>query len=278
MDMNTIDWNEVWKNQMLKSIGSNPADDYASLWSKRLNAKMFWKITMENDKGRIEKTMNSLPITSKSRVLDIGSGPGILSLLISKKASHVTAVEPSREMMSILQDNIKKFDITNINCINKRWEDVDIEADLEGPYDVVFASYSLGMIDIKNAIIKMISSSSSHVHLYWIAGNSLWDIYSPDIWPTLHNKDYQPMPKCNILYNVLYQMGIYPNVNVSELNYRNRFSSFDEAVEYCIPMYKITNASQEQILRNYLKNILKDDNDVLIIEAQTNHVEMWWQK
>lgn len=278
MDMNTIDWNEVWKNQMLKYIGSNPANDYASLWSKRLNAKLFWEITMENDKGRIEKTMNSLPITSKSRVLDIGSGPGVLSVLVSEKASHVTAVEPSREMMSILQDNIKKFDITNINCINKRWEDVDIETDLEGPYDIVFASYSLGMVDIKSAIIKMIFSSSSNVYLYWIAGNNLWDIYSPDIWPALHDKDYQSMPKSNILYNVLYQMGIYPNVNVSKLNYRNIFSSFDEAVEYCIPMYKITNSYQEQILRDYLKRVLKNENGFFTIEAETNHVEMWWQK
>jgi len=278
MDTNTIDWNEVWKDQMLKNIGSNPADDYASLWSKRLNAKLFLEITMENDKGRIQKTMNSLPITSKSRVLDIGSGPGVLSILISKKAAHVTAVEPSREMMGILQDNIKKFDITNINCVNKRWEDVDTETDLEGPYDIVFASYSLGMVDIKNAIIKMISSSSSSVHLYWIAGSNLWDIYSPEIWPVLHDKDYQPMPKSNILYNVLYQMDIYPNVNVSKLNYINRFSSFDEAVEYCIPMYKITNSSQEQILRDYLKCILKNRDGFLTIEAQTNHVEMWWQK
>jgi len=73
-------------------------------------------------------------------------------------------------------------------------------------------------------------------------------------------------------------MGIYPNVNVSKLNYINRFSSFDEAVEYCIPMYKITNSSQEQILRDYLKCILKNRDGFLTIEAQTNHVEMWWQK
>ncbi|WP_406657665.1 class I SAM-dependent methyltransferase [Methanolobus sp. ZRKC2] len=278
MDASTIDWNKVWKNEMLKNIGSNPNEDYASLWRKRLNARQFYEITKQNDSKRIERTINSLPITSESKVLDIGSGPGLLSLQIAKKAAHVTSVEPSKEMIGILKDNINKYDVQNIKCINKRWEDVDIETDLECQYDVVFASYSLGMTDMKSAIMKMISASSNHVYLFWVAGKNLWDIYSPAIWHTLHNEEYHPMPKSNTLYNVLYQMGIYPNVKVSKLDYVNKFSCLDEAVEYCLPMYKINSSSQEEILRDYLEKILRKDNDSLFLETQTNHMEIWWQK
>ena len=272
-----IDWNNVWKNQMMQNVGSNPANDYASLWKDRLNAKVFWDITMQNDRDRIKRTLDSLPITKESRVLDIGCGPGALSLMISEKASHVTAIEPSGEMIGILQDNIKNNEISNITCVNKRWEEVDVQTDLQGPYDVVFASYSLGMMDMKDAIDKMMSCTSNYVYLFWIAGRNLWDIYCPDVWSSLHNKQYHPMPKFDVLYNILYQMGIYPNVKVSKLNYVNRFSSFDEALNYCIPIYRISNSEQEQQLSDYLMKVLKKDHDSFFLEAQTNHVEVWWQ-
>jgi SAM-dependent methyltransferase len=277
MEDTIVDWNDVWKKQMTKNADSNPANDYASLWKNKLNARVFWEITMQNDKDRIEKTLASLPIDAKSKVLDIGCGPGALSLRISEKASHVTAVEPSTEMIGILQDNIRKNEIDNIDCINKRWEDVDVQTDLNGPYDVVFASYSLGMMDMEESIRKMMSCSSDYVYLFWIAGRNLWDIYCPGIWSSLHNKEYHPMPKFNVLYNILYQMGIYPNVKVSRLNYVNRFSSFDEAVNYCIPIYRISNSGQEEQLRDYLSRILRKDDDSFFLEAQTNHVEVWWQ-
>jgi SAM-dependent methyltransferase len=277
MEVTTVNWNDMWKKQMMLNVGSNTKHDYASLWNNRLSAKVFWEITMQNDTDRIERTLASLPITSESNVLDIGSGPGALSLMISGKASHVTAVEPSKEMMGILQDNISKHGIDNITCVNKRWEEINVETDLKGPYDVVFASYSLGMMDMEEAIRKMKACSSKYVYLFWIAGKNLWDIYCPDIWNSLHGKDYHPMPKFNVLYNILYQIGIYPNVNVSKLRYVNRFSSFDEAVSYCIPIYRISNSEQEEQLRYYLKTVLKEDEDSFFLEAQTNHVEVWWQ-
>ncbi|TQD25917.1 class I SAM-dependent methyltransferase [Methanolobus vulcani] len=277
MEGNIVNWNDVWKNQMMQNVGSNPANDYASLWKDRLNAKVFWEITMQNDMCRIERTLDSLPLKANSKVLDIGCGPGSLSLLISGKVSHVTAVEPSKEMMGILQENIKKNEIDNIDCVNKRWEDIDVQTDLQGPYDVVFASYSLGMMDMKDAIRKMMSCSSDYVYLFWIAGPNLWDIYCPNIWSSLHHKEYHPMPKFNVLYNILYQMGIYPNVSVSKLNYVNRFSSFDEAVNYCMPIYRISNSEQEEQLRDYLQKVLKKDDKSFFLEAKTNHVEVWWQ-
>jgi 16S rRNA G527 N7-methylase RsmG len=277
MENTIVDWNAVWKDQMMQNADSNPANDYASLWKDRLNAKVFQNITMENDRDRIERTLASLPVTEDSRVLDIGCGPGALSLMISERASHVTSVEPSPEMIGILEENIRKNEIDNITCVNKRWEDIDVQADLQGPYDVVFASCSLGMMDMVEAIRKMVSCTSDYVYLFWIAGRNLWDIYCPGIWNSLHNKEYHPMPKFNVLYNVLYQMGIYPNVKVSKLNYVNRFSSFDEALNYCIPIYRISNSEQEEQLSDYLRKVLKKNNDSFFLEAQTNHVEVWWQ-
>jgi hypothetical protein len=35
--------------------------------------------------------------------------------------------------------------VQNISVVQKRWEDVDVKEDLQPPYDVVIASFSLGM-------------------------------------------------------------------------------------------------------------------------------------
>ncbi len=60
----------------------------------------------------------------------------------------------------------------------------------------------------------MIDVSSGYVYLYWFEGDASWDIHSRNLWPMLHGCRYIQGPKADILYNVLYNMGIYPNVKV----------------------------------------------------------------
>jgi hypothetical protein len=33
-----------------------------------------------------------------------------------------------------------------------------------------------------------------------------------ELWLRLHGREFYPAPKCEVIYNVLYQMGIYPHV------------------------------------------------------------------
>nr|WP_305063916.1 class I SAM-dependent methyltransferase [Methanococcoides sp.] len=276
--MEKIDWNDIWKNQMLKQIGSHQAVDCASIWEEKENAKRFWEMAQENGGERIKKTISGISIYSDSRVLDVGAGPGTLAVPLAERVAHVTAVEPSEGMMNVLQDNISEYGTDNITCVQKRWEDVNVEEDLGTPYDVVIASFSLGMPDIRESIQKMIDASSRYVYLYWFAGEPSWDIHYRALWPSLHEADYQPGPKCDVLYNVLYQMGIYPHIEVFPLEHVNRFYSMDEAVEYSKSHYKITTDRQESVLRDYLEGVLEKDNDSLIMRGSTTRVKMWWEK
>ena len=95
-------------------------------------------------------------------------------------ASHVTAVEPS-SMARVLQENLEERGIENVECVQKRWEEVDLERDLKPPYDLVVASFSLGMTDIKGAIQKMMAVSSGRVYLAWFVGDTSWDVQSREV-------------------------------------------------------------------------------------------------
>jgi SAM-dependent methyltransferase len=274
----TIDWNEIWKEQTLLQNQSQHGIDCASIWKNKKSAQLFLKMFENDGNILIRKTIDELPLTPESRILDIGSGPGTLAIPLSEIVTHVTAVEPSEGMLNALKERIAEDGINNIDCVNKRWEDIETGADIESSYDIVIASYSLGMPDIREAIRKMEEVSSKYVCLYWFAGDASWDINYKALWPSLHGTEYYPSPKCNVLYNVLYDMGIYPNITVFPFEHIHRFSSEDDAVEHFKSYYKISEEKQVEILRNYLKDHLEIDNNSVILRAMNTRVKLWWEK
>ena len=123
----------------------------------------------------------------------------------------------------------------------------------------------------------MMDASSKYIYLYWFAGETSWDIHSRKLWPSLHGCEYQPAPKCNVLYNVLYDMEIYPNVSVFPFEHIHRYANFEEAVEDFKSYYNVTSDSQETVLRDYLEGILEPDNGNLIQRGWSTRVKMWWE-
>ncbi|MCQ1534251.1 class I SAM-dependent methyltransferase [Methanosarcina sp. KYL-1] len=271
-----IDWNEVWKERMEAQRKASLNTDCASIWHKKENARRFWEMSRENG-VRIEKTLGGMALTSESRVLDIGAGPGSLAIPIAERVAHVTAVEPAEGMMSVLTENIETYGLKNIDCVYKDWEVVDVDSDLCPPYDVVFASYSLGMKDISASIRKMVEASSGYIYLYWFAGETSWDMHSRKLWPFLHNCEYQSGPKVDVLYNVLYDMGIYPNVTVFPFEHTNRFGSLEEAVEHFRSHYAVESEVQEEILRAYLDELLEEEGGTFVHRGWSTRVKMWWK-
>jgi len=288
MDADSIDWNEVWKERMESQNRACLNSDCGSIWQKKESARSFWEMSRNNG-DRIEKTIQGMVLTPDSRVLDIGAGPGNLAIPLAERVAHVTAVEPAEGMMSVLKENIETYRIENINCVYKDWETVDVEMDLYGPYDMVFASYSLGMKDIRASIRKMIDVSSGYIYLYWFAGETSWDMHSRKLWPSLHGYEYQKLwpslhgyeyqqgPKVDVLYNVLYDMGIYPNMEVFPFEHVQSFASLDEAVDNFKPHYAVMSEEQGEILRAYLKESLEEKNGSLVNRGWSTRVKLWWE-
>lgn len=272
-----INWNEVWKGQMQRSRESSPARDCARIWESRESALRFWNMCQEN-KDRMEKTIWGTDITPQSRILDIGAGPGTLAIPFAQKVAHVTAVEPAEGMTSVLKEKMAEYGISNISVVQKRWEDVDVKEDLQPPYDVVIASFSLGMQDIRSAIEKMIAASSRYVYLYHFAGPTSWDQQWKELWPKLHGKEYRPGPKSDVLYNVLYQMGIYPHIRTFRLQHNQRYLSLDDALRALRPQAQVETEEQAAVLRDYLKSALKEENGSLVMPGSSVRVKMWWEK
>ena len=103
----------------------------------------------------------------------------------------------------------------------------------------------------------MQQASSRYIYLYHFAGLTSWDRQWQELWQKLHNRAYQPGPKSDVLYNVLYQMGIYPSVSAFRLEHNQPYASLDEAVAALAPQAQAESEEQKAVLREYLRGALR---------------------
>jgi len=261
---------------MKRHLESGNKKECASIWEEKESAKRFREMSLRNNQQRARDVISGLNLTPESRVLDIGAGPGTLAIPISEKVKDVNAVEPSSGMIEVLEENMVAYGKNNISIIKKRWEDIDVEKDLDGPYDIIIASFSLGMPDIRKAIEDMLAVASGYIYLYWFAGNTSWDEHSIEIWPKLHGTEYCITPKCDVLFNVLYQMGIHPNMETFTLGRTETYETLEEAVDNLSGHFSLESDEQKKILEQYLEKTLQKENGNYIYDACSKRVKIWW--
>ena len=253
----------------------NPADH----WDKR--AEEFNRSTKDWSEGT-ESQVASLKLDPDYTVLDVGAGTGRLSVPLAKIVKQVTVVDQSRGMLSYLEENMAEGGLSNYKAIQKRWEDVELGADLE-PHDVVIASHSLGMFDLQEALEKMNAAAKKRVYIFTAAGKWFFDDLEEELWERVYDRpprrgrgggfrsDYM------LLYNILHDMGIYANVEIRDSEHVQRYESLDEAVERWKEGREILEEN-EPLLREYLAKNLTEDGDGLIFRRRTKSAMIWWQK
>jgi len=272
------DWNDIWKARQSLHESSKHFNDPSHNWNRRDNAERYDSTSRSEYDDRVMTTVRGLDINKNSRVLDIGAGPGTLAIPLALRVKEVTAIEPGEGMVQILNERMIQEGITNIRTIKKRWEDIDLATDLDGQYDVVIASLSLTMEDIRKALQKMDAASRDSVYLFWFVDMPFWERMYADLWKPLHGTDYHSGPKADCLFGVLYQTGIYPNVEMLPLDKEYRFTSQDEMTIFFRRRFNIMNPEQERLLDNYLKPLIRTEGSEIIISGDSTIAKIWWKK
>ena len=273
-----MDWNEVWKARQDRYDAARIAGDTSHDWDKKENAERYAaQSTGEFDK-RVRMTIDDLAPAPSMRVLDIGAGPGTLAIPLAPLVKEITAVEPGAGMIAALRERAKKEGIRNITTVQKIWEDVDPARDLDGPYDLVIASLSLTMHDIREAVLKMDAVSCGEVCLYWFVDLPLWERMYADLMLPLHGRPYCAGPKADCLWNVLYQAGIYADVRMFPLDKEYRFSSREEMTTFFKNRFGVTAAEQERVLDAYLSGLVRTEGDTVVISGDSTFAKIWWKK
>ena len=264
-----VDWNQIWKNEFIESRFTN--ENYYD----------------DEERARSYDASENIWIDGKNRtsdlnpdpdwsVLDIGSGPGILTIPLAKRVRRVTAVEPSLPMISHMKMHLDEENLTNVKIINSRWE--DLFADEIGTHDLVIASYSLNFEDMQEALLKMNRLAKKRVVLYWFAGTANWEHIRMDLFPEIRGREIDSSPKCNVLYNLLYDLGLYPDVEVLQgTSFPKEYSEYSQALSYLKSTLNLSDGDHEELLHRYIEDHWRRNDGSLFMDDRTTYVKLSWR-
>lgn len=274
-----LDWNEVWKRQLALNRSTPGFREGTRLWGDRAGARRYAARSTDHSR-RVAWILQNLNISPGDRVLDIGSGPGTLALPLARAGARVTAIDPAEGMLAELREAALREGIDTITTIHNPWEEIDPARDLTPPYDRVVASFSLTIPDIRSALAIMdaVAAKSGSVHIYWFADEPPWEQRYITLWEDLHGAPYHPRPKADCLFNILYSMGIYANVQMHPIEENVLFLTAEEAVDHFAPRMGVETAEQREILREYLREHLIPQDGGFALPGRSTYAAIWWQK
>jgi len=272
-----INWIDVWKERKLRQLATPHFKKSIDFWSDEENVR---RLYINDRKGRITLVLEQLggmKVYPGAKVLDIGAGPGTLSVPLARRGCIVTAVEPSSVMVAALRDYQASEQVADIRIIEKKWEDVTVE-ELGGPFDIVIASYSLSVVDIGEAVRKMDQVCSDTVYLFWFISPSPASRVLHDLWPRVHGAPYNYEPMADCLFMALLQMGIFPNFEVLASENRHRYQTLGDATADFHRRMDCSDEHQDRVIREYLRTKLTMVGSEFQLRGSSYGAKIWWTK
>jgi ubiquinone/menaquinone biosynthesis C-methylase UbiE len=266
--VNVINWVELRK-LMLSSTHRLECTN-ASYWDKCADN---YNENMPQMADLTQNQLNHMLLQPHDTVLEVGAGNGRLTVPIAKRVQHVTALEPSKNMLEYLKTNAQNAGVQNVSCINKSLEDLNPD-DSAGCFDVVVASFSLFMLDMEKALAKMNTVASKSVYLFLSASRWLDD---PELQKLVHHESTSLWADYIYVYNVLYDLGITANVDIWNYTSKQGFNSITEAVSKFSETYSIP-SGKEDALKAYLQKTLVEENGKFWSIRNRKAALIWWTK
>jgi len=265
--MTNLNWAQL-RHEMLLSTKRIECCN-ASYWDKQ--AKSYYKSAVQMEDLTL-KQLNRISLLPENSVLDVGAGTGRLTLPVAKQVQQVTALEPSRNMLSILETDAKKNGLNNIHFINKTLEDFDTCSGSIS-FDVVIASFSFFMVDMEKALTKMNNLAKNSVYLFSSASR----LMDNELLKLTPNEPIDRHSDYFYINNILLDLGILGNVEIWDFIATQRFTDLDQAVSKFTDLYRIP-ASKVDELRNCLSKKLVRKDDELLFKSKSKMAIIWWTK
>lgn len=154
-----INWRNTWNKMRSERLGSLRVTydkDFRIKYDKDFSNRYKWN-NYESGRKVVDVLGNIL--NKNFEVLEIGPGPGTLTIPLSEKIRKITCVEASKVNIEILKSNLKEKGIENSKLINEYWEEIKIE----DRFDLVVCSHFLWQVeDIEKHLIKMENASRKY--------------------------------------------------------------------------------------------------------------------
>ena len=279
-----INWAGMWESGILNAWSQHWIAKYGSISGAWNRMAAEYDRDLENS-NRI-RFVDKIERHSPEAVLDVGAGTGVFALPLAKHAKKVVAVEPSVGMLDILKNKAPEYNLTNIEYINKKWEDMPIDELIEingGKYDVVVSSHALYYItDLHNSFKKMNDVCKGYVYLL-IGGahdNDTDAASYSKFYERLHKKPMPTYPDYACLYMVLREIGIHPNIEMLTAHAKRYAENMDELIERWKDYLDLggePTEDQRDAIREYLSGKTKEEDGKLCMEWDSKDALIYWR-
>lgn len=264
-----IDWNLLWQNARKQKSWSSkgPAD-----WDRK--AESFASRNVSSP--YVSLFLERLPLAPDLTVLDMGSGPGTLSLPLAGLVRSVTAVDYSAGMLAALDRKAREKNILNIQTIQGAWED-DWQQLGIGMHDIAIASRSLAVADLSLALEKLNDHAREYV---FIADRISPTPFDPEAFSAI-GREFQSGPDYIYTVNTLYAMGIHPSIDILKLDRDYVFRDMEEALQSYVWMFKDLSAREKEALTSYINSrvIHVEGKQMTLRRAHPPQWALiWWKK
>ena len=265
-DPEEIDWAYFWRKKL------EAKKDRGKDWNKA--APNFGKSARKDDYHT--RLIEKINVSKDDTILDLGCGEGSITIPLAKRAKSVTGVDSAYKMLEILNEKAQKEGIGNIKTIEGDLTNITI--DNVGKHDIIVASRSLnGVLDIKETIANINEIADKYVYITLFGPNN-WKI-EREFYEYI-DKEYFEFPSHRYFFNILIDMGIYPNVENLNIGQERQYESVEEAMESGKWRLDSLNDEEKEELRKYLGDILEENEDGKLSNPndKADWVLYWWKK
>lgn len=226
-----VNWNAIQElNSRSLPGGTLSEKDANEMWSRVAKTYDFMA---ELEKEYTLNQVNAMKLDKEDSVIDIGCGIGRLTVPIAHRVRKVTALDVADKMLEICKINVEKAGLDNVDYKKLDWNATDSNTSIE-KHDIAFASRSVGLRDI----IKLNNTAIKYAYLLSFTGYpSLRDVQMEmltgirGITKRQVNEEQSRMFGYNITFNLLYDLGIDPMVQVVEDGFERTYESKEEAYD-----------------------------------------------
>ncbi|HUJ25531.1 MAG TPA: class I SAM-dependent methyltransferase [Myxococcales bacterium] len=248
-------WNEAWKAARAR----RPHAD-GEAWSRR--APSFARHAARS--GYVERVLELIDARPEWTGLDVGCGSGALAIPLARRLRSVDALDFSAGMLDQLRSRCAAEGLGNVKPILGAWED-DWNQLCLGSYDLVLASRSLNVEDLRAALLKLHRAARCKVVVSAPVGAGPID---PRIMAAA-GRDWRPGPDFLYPLNVLHELGIEPSVSFIPVAQARTFADVTDAVEGV--GWMLTDPTPDELarLRRWLERELSPSPDGLLLQPRT---------
>lgn len=156
-------------------------------------------------------------------LLDVGAGTGRFALPLARSVSLVVAVDPSAAMLGELRRSADADGIANVQTIEARWEDADVE-----PAELVLCAHVVYPIRQIGPFVQKLDAHLRRDGLIYMRVGQV-DDWVAEAWEQVHGTPRLPHPDFRLLERVLESLQIPAVLEVVGFTNRVTYADAGEA-------------------------------------------------